>query len=348
MNNNPLDNKPQSEIDILALFEYFKNGIKSIFKGIARLFVWLFRQITDLLYVIYRNWLLFLVLMLLFALLGVYKTDLLANKYKYEMVVQPQMNSNYELYDQIAGLEQIIRNDLEPKEGLEGLSKIQITPIKRLSDEVRLYYEIPKNTMITGSPDMFGYERDTVFYRAMEFKDFKEEISAQDYPLQKISVNSKEKLNLELLEDLILQPFSESEFWNRTKAQKINRLEAKANIYQGILNRSDSLLSAYAKMPNQGQSSEIRISGRGTENNVEYDILRQMQFYSDGLENIQVELNNSQEVVRVLSPLKIVEDDSFRSYLNPFTGLLIGFILSLLILLMKRILKYLKHYQANT
>jgi hypothetical protein len=101
-------------------------------------------------------------------------------------------------------------------------------------------------------------------------------------------------------------------------------------------------------MPNQGQSSEIRISGRGTENNVEYDILRQMQFYSDGLENIQVELNNSQEVVRVLSPLKIVEDDSFRSYLNPFTGLLIGFILSLLILLMKRILKYLKHYQANT
>ena len=125
MNNNPLDNKPQSEIDILALFEYFKNGIKSIFKGIARLFVWLFRQITDLLYVIYRNWLLFLVLMLLFALLGVYKTDLLANKYKYEMVVQPQMNSNYELYDQIAGLEQIIRNDLEPKEGLEGLSKIR-------------------------------------------------------------------------------------------------------------------------------------------------------------------------------------------------------------------------------
>lgn len=348
MNNDPLNNKPQTDIDILALFEYFKNGIKSIFKGIANVFAWIFLRLMELLHAIYRNWILVFGLMLIFGLLGIFKDHVMSKKYKYEMVVAPQINSTFELYDHIAGLEQKVKDEIGVAEELKGIKKIRIEPIKRISDEMRLYYEIPKNTMVTGAPDMFGYERDTIFYRGMDFKDFKKEINLMDYPIQKISVNSNQKLNSNVLEEYIVQPFTKNEYWDRAKLEKINRLQSKEKIYKDVISRADSILISYAQTPVQRQSSEIRISGSGKENNVEYDIFRQVSAYSDGLENIQVELNNSQDIIKVLSHLKRVQDDSFRSYLNPFTGVLVGLFLSLLILFLKYLLGYLRAYQPKS
>lgn len=348
MNNNPSNKKPQSEIDIIALFEYFKNGIKSFFRGIGQIFLWIFRRFMDVLYIIYKNWILVFGLTLIFGLFGTYKDKVLDKKFKYEMVVEPQFDSSFELYDHVKGLRQALEIGQEEAENSDGIIRIQIEPIVRLSDEVKLYYEVPKNTLVTGSPDPYGHNRDTVFYNAMKFEEFQEHIDITDYPLHKISINSNKPLNNSEYQSLIMSPFTNNEFWENTKEAKISRLKVKEKTFENILNRSDSLLMAYARISGQRSPTEIVISGSGSENNVEYDVFRQVEWYSDRLENVQLELSRAEDIVRIISPLKMVKDDSFRSYLNPYTGLLIGFILALLILIFIRLISYLKNYKTQS
>ena len=261
------------------------------------------------------------------------------------MIVEPQLNSAYDLYNNIANLSQNAK-DLDTVKGLSGLEKLEIQPITRLSDEMKMYYDVPKNTNITGSPDMYGGEKDTVFYRSMEFKDFQKELNAREYPLHEISIKANQAIDKNKIKELILQPFS-NEFWKSSNENRINRLQTKEKVYQGFITRIDSLLLAYAKNPNLTQNSELRISGSGASNNVEYDLLNQVKGYSNDLEFIRFELNNSQDVVKIISDIKRVEDDSNRSYFNLWTGLILGFILSMLILFALYMLKYFKNYQPK-
>lgn len=346
MNNEPLHN-PQNEVDIVALFEYFKNGIKSIFRTIGNFFKWIFQLFLDLLYLVYKNWILVFGLMLIFGVLGLFKNAYLSPKFKYEMIVEPKLNSTFELYNNVSNLSQIINPYFKNEEGLSGIEKLEVMPIKRYADEVRLYYSVPKNTEITGAPDMFGAERDTVFYRSVEFKDFQRDINDFDYPVQKIIVKSTNAIDTDKLKNLILEPFSKNAYWEKRLNNKKDVLSSKITIYSAFINRADSLLSAYTKNPELRNNSEINISGNNSTENVEDDLFEQVKALSSGLENVQVSLNNSQNVIEVLSDFKRVEDDSMRSYWNLFTGLIFGFVLAMLILLAKYLLKYFRNYTPS-
>lgn len=344
MDKNPMNNDSQNEIDILALFEYFKKGIKSIFKGVNQLIQFILKLTLNLLYLIYKNWILVFGLMILFGALGMFKNSFLSPKFKYEMIVEPKLNSTFELYDNVSNLSQIAHIELSKKEGLTGIEVIEISPIKRLSDEVRLYYSVPKNTDVTGSPDIFGLESDTVFYRSTEFKDFQLSINNFEYPIQKIIVKSKNAIDTEKLRSLILEPFVQSQKWKNVLNSNKSVLTKRKNTYENFILRADSLLSAYAKKTNPKSNSEISISGTNTKNNVENDILNQVKIYSRTLESLQVKLNNTQEIVKVLSDFKRVEDDSTRSHLNLWTGLIFGLLIALFILLIKYSLNFFKNY----
>lgn len=344
--NESFNNKPQNELDIVAMFEYFKNGIKSVFRRIANFFKWIFRQILNLLYLIFKNWWLVFGLMLLFGLLGLFKNQWLGQKYKYEMVVEPKLNSTFEMYDHISGLSAITKSQLQDLKGFEGIEAIIIEPVKRYMDEVELYYSVPKSKVITGAPDMYGFERDTVFYRSTEFKEFKTEIDLKDYPVHKIVVKSSNELQTDQLKSLILKPF-QNNYWQSVKQARMNRLEQREKIIKTAISRSDSLLRAYAINPEFNRSAELNISGSSAKNNVELDILNQLKGFGDQLEYLQYQLSNSDQIITVLSDFKRVEDDSMRSYLNLWSGLLIGLLLSLGILLMRYLLKFFKTYQPR-
>src|SRR5690554_7370770 len=96
MEQNKTNQPKNEEIDLIQLLEYFKNGIKSVFKRIGKI-IGLFIQIIILLK---KNWILVVSFILLGALYGAVIKPLLSkkNSQQYEFVLKGNSLSNMELY----------------------------------------------------------------------------------------------------------------------------------------------------------------------------------------------------------------------------------------------------------
>lgn len=318
------DTQPQeeNEVDILILFDYFKNGIKQIFQSIGKLFIGIFHYLIIYIITLKKHWILVGVLCFGFATLGLLKKNFVSPKYKYEMVVNPKFNSVYELYNNISGFKAS-----HPDFSIE---KIEIEPVVRTQDEVKMYYAMPylKNT---ARQELYKYGNDTVFYRSVTLEDFKQTIQSTDYPLQKIFVKSSNSIDIDKLEQSILSPFENAQ-WKGILTKRRGQIQERARQLQNILVLGDSILASYShKVKNFNENVMLNLN-KSSSRNPETDLIREMEGASGNLEYVSQKLEETNEVIGVISQMRQVADDSTRSKFNVGTGFLLGLILSTLII----------------
>src|SRR5690606_26393993 len=181
--NNP---KNGEEVDLIQLLNYFKNGIKSIFRGIGKIFSYLFYFI----FLLRKYWILTGGLVLLGIIYGAFITPMMKDTDVkiYEMVVKASPVANLELY--AFGEEVNIQKSEsvnQAEKGIQlakslGISKINIEPIQREEDVINNYFEqIEVNTLR-------GMETDTLFFQDYKLSEHKSKMTETDFALQKIQI----------------------------------------------------------------------------------------------------------------------------------------------------------------
>lgn len=340
-------NKSNDDVDVIRLLNYFKNGIKSIFRGIGKIFQILF----FFLYLLRKNWMISAGLVTLGALFGGFIKPMIDNPNvkTYEMVVRTNPISNIELYafgSEVNNQESTHANLDE--EGMKlakklGIIKMKVEPIEKGEDVVNNYFEQIENNTVR------GMDTDTLFFLDFQLKDHKVKMDDLDYSLQKIQlkVNTGQQKAKDIQDNLIEYLDNLPGVKNYQQARLAELKNYEEVLKTGIANM-DSLLIARANAYNNSNSfgTEPSIVSGTTKNNIEADILGNMTAFGKRLYGTQKLISHYQNGVSIVSNLRSVKekkliDNAILRYA------VFGFILASLIILGLRFNKYLNKFEKE-
>lgn len=323
-----------NETDILTLLEYFKNGIKGIFKSIKNFFGSIINSIVWLLLLIKKNVLLFAICILAFVVFSFFRKNILGEKFAYEMIVKPNYNSNEALYNIVNSL----KSKANKPEGLPYLNAIDIEPITSINQQVDVFYSLIGNEFDINSGLKQSNDRDTLIYRQMKFEDFKDKIADEDYIYQKINIKSSKKLSKKELYQLIVQPIEDMEMFKRYKTAYLKSLDIGLQLNKKGLQRIDTLLLQLSNRNVQNLSS-ISLKAE-SKNNVEEDLFNQYSKYSNAIINLENKKALYNKVINVVSDGNEISTKRFSEQ-NALVYAIYGFLFALLLVLLLRLWNYL-------
>lgn len=347
MNQENQNHSKNEEVDLIQLFNYFKNGIKSVFSWIGKCFSYLFYFI----FLIRKNWILTVGLVLAGFIYGAFIKPALKNTdiRTYEMVVKGNPVSNLEIYAFGSEINSVKSDDLNSKEeGIElakslDISDVSIEPIQKEEDMVNHYFEqIEMNTLR-------GIETDTLFFQDFKLKDHKSKMENSDFSMQRIKITVKNsQVNPNEIQDKLLS------YFNNLPSVKSNQ-EAQLSIlqnYERELKRSlvniDSIMYSRSvankkSVSSNGEQLMVNTASRG---NVEWDLLRFTEYFTKRLYGTQKLISSYQNGVNVVSNLRSVKEESLLGNSGIKYGIL-GFLLACLVILGLRFNKYLDKYESK-
>ena len=346
-NQNLNNSKNGEEVDLIQLLNYFKNGIISIFRGIGKIFSYLFYFI----FLLRKYWILTGGLVLLGIFYGAFITPMLKDTDVkiYEMVVKASPVANLELY--AFGEEVNIQKSEsvnQAEKGIQlakslGISKISIEPIEREEDVINNYFEqIEVNTLR-------GIETDTLFFQDYKLSEHKSKMTETDFAFQKIQIKVKNdhKRPIEIQEQL----FNYLNNLPSIKNDQEARLMALTN-YEHHLKRTlgniDSIMYSKAVANKNSTSSEaeqllVNTASRGT---VEADLLRYTESFSKKLYGTQKMIKSYQNGVNIVSNLRSAkEEEAFGGTTLRYA--ILGFVLASLVILGIQFNKFLNKYERE-
>jgi len=342
INNNP--NQNNEEADLIRLLNYFKNGIKSVFRKLWMLVEFVIQFII----LLKKNWILVVLMAVLGAIYGQFIRPYVAGGVglkKYEMLVKTTSITNFELYAFADEVNNQKSDDSNTKsEGVIlakelGITKMDVEAVEQISDIVNNYHE--QNEIST----LRGFETDTLFYQAFDLKDFKSNMEKTDYTLQKVKIKVDNDIAPQAIQERFLNYVNNLKGVKREQESKLNSLLVLEKEIKRNLNNIDTLLQAKATASkNSGPAGAdqllVNTASRG---NVEADLLRYAEGFTKRLYGTQRMIADSQQGAKIISNLRPVGDDSAIS--NPIVKYtLAGFILACLIIVGIQFNKYLDRF----
>lgn len=346
--NQELNNDPKQtreEIDLIVLFNYIKNGIKSVFRKLWEL-VELFISFIILLK---KNWLIFLGITAIGIAFGFYKkyTGVDTSVKRYQMIVKSNPVTNLELYAFASEVNKQNSTESNPQsEGVKfakslGFKNMSIEPIPKTEDVINNYFEqIELNTFR-------GLETDTLYYQGLDITKHKSKMENTDYSLQKINI---------AVEDSQTQPYQlQEKFLNyinnipSVKDEQEKRLAILKNyevqLQKNIANIDSLMIGRVIANKKGGQTgSDQVLVNTASRGNVEWDLLRFAESFSKKLYGTQKMINNYQKGVNVISNMRSISEGGTLD--NPIVKYgLIGLLLGMLSVLLLQFNKYLTDFE---
>lgn len=344
--NQNMDNQPNDEVDLIRLMNYFKNGIKSFFRKIGNLFSYLF----FLIYLLKKNWILTLSLIILGAAYGAFIKSMIddPNEKKYEMIVKANPISNLELYafGSEASNQKSIKANLNG-EGMKfarelGITKIEIEPIERDEDVVNNYFEqVELNTLR-------GMETDTLFFKDFEMKSYKSKLAPTDYRLQRIKLKiTGNKIAPSEIQDKLLNYLNNLPGVKTDQQSHLAILQNYESELKKSLTSMDSIMVARATANRNltATGSEFMLNA-ATRNTVEADMMRYTEIFTKRLYGTQKLISYYQNGLNVVSNLRSVKDDKLVGN-QTLRYALFGLMAAALIILGLRFNKWLNKYEGG-
>lgn len=339
--DNPFTPHPQNdEVDVIRLLNYFKNGIKSVFRAIWKM-VLTFIQFIILLK---KNWIIVVALTVAGIALGWYFQRNGSEIKSYEMVVKGNPISNIELY--ALSKEINSQGNFSPEnlgDGVKmaknlGIEKIKVEPIEKSENVINSYFN-----QIEGNP-LRADQTDTIFYLAFELDKHKSNMDEFDYNLQKVRFKIRKNTAPEKVQNDFLNYLNNLPGVKQEQESKLTVLKNYEKTIQQSLNNIDSLLlskAAVAKDAPAGSDLLVNTASRGT---VEGDLLRYTEIFSKKLFGAQKEIAEYQKGINVVSNLRLIEDNELMDNSMIKYGLF-GFILSCILIILIQFNKYLERFQ---
>lgn len=341
--NNP---NPNEEVDLIKLLNYFKNGIKSIFRGIWKLIEWIIQFII----LLRKNWILVVGLVILGAVYGFLKPSLSNSEptMSYEMVVKTNPISNYELYaisseinnQFLLGKKSNAKDENLVKE--LGIYSMEVSPIQNMDDVVNKYYEqISRNAVRS-------YESDTMFYKDFEVKQFRSNMEDTDYTFQKIKMEVKESSKPKQVQDNFITYINDLPGVKREQQEKLAAVTSLENEIKRNLNKIDTLLAtrAAANLVTTSASGDQMLVNTSSRYNVESDLLHYAEIFNKRLYTTQQMKSDVEKGVQVISNLRYVGAEEVWNKPIIKYGLY-GFLLACIIVLLIRFNHYLTEFSSR-
>lgn len=342
--NNPNQNQNNEDVDLIRLLNYFKNGIKSIFRGIWKLMELIIRFII----LLKKNWVLVIGLAALGAVYGKFILPILTqnNTWKvYEMVVKATPLSNYELYAlsyEINNEDDDFSNSKDEGKILSkklGIKSMEVESIAKLDDVVNSYFEN------TETATLRGFDTDSLFYQDFELKGYESQMKNTDYSFQRIKMKIENGNVTKETQSKFINYLNELPGIKREQEAKLMALTMLENQLKSGLQNIDSLLVSRISANKNSITSNLdqTIFNTASRNNVETDLLRVQESFSKRLYGTMRMKSDVEKGVQVISNLRAVGNkDVLSNSMVKYT--LYGFILACLIVLGIQFNKYLNNF----
>lgn len=337
-------NQGDEEVDLIRLLNYFKNGIKSVFRRIGNFFEWLIQFII----LLKKNWLILLALTSLGCLIALYSHFNMdgSKSVNYEMVIQSNPISNLQLY---AFSEEVKNQKSLPSktssQGIElarslGLKKMKIEAIEKTEDIINNYFDQIEIASIRAE------QTDTLYYQSFDINKHKSKMEPTDFSFQKIKIKVENNISPEEIQNGILDYLNNSSVVKNEQENKLKLLESyEYQLERNIVN-IDSILVAKAissKMAPTSGSDQLLVN-TASRMNVEADLLRYSEVFNRKLHSTKKLISHYENGINPVTNLHPTEEFSFLSKPIIRYGIL-GFLTAIILILLLEFNRYLNRYE---
>ncbi len=340
------EDKNNSDISLIELLNYFKNGIKAIFRAIFNFFKSVLNVFLQFLLVIRKNLALIGVSILIFVgIWAVLKRSYGFQNYGYDLVVKPNYYSTDALISHIKSLDDNAGTDASTEFG-KSLQDISMKPIESLSDEVSSYYNVIDNDYSSSTTFRQNFNRDTVFFRQMELEDFRENITDRDYSVFKIELKTLKKWSQKELLNAITQPIEENPTFKNFRNKYLDNLKLEMTNQMKSIALIDTLLLARTN-PNLIVSQDnITFDDGGNTKIMERELLMEKEAILKRVQDNSLKQIQNANVVEILSqPEEVKPNRRIKRDLPYFV--LYGFLFALFIIFLRWLWSYLNQLEKE-
>lgn len=337
----PNSNNSNDEVDLIKLLEYFKGGIKSLFRKFWQLIEVLLKFIL----LVKKNWLIIVTLTAMGAAYGWYldyfsKSDTM----NYEMVVRSNPIGNIELYafSSEVNNQKVINYQSEGIDMIKrlGIKKMSVKPLEREEDVLNNYFDNIETAVMRN--DM----TDTLYYHSHEIIEHKKKMENTDYSLQSIKLKAPENISPKKIQEDILNYLNNLPGVIVERNNKLSILKNYEKVIKQNLDNIDSVMISRAAMNQTAgvAGAEQLLVNTASRINVEADLLEFSEALSKKLYGTQKRIAEYESGISVISNLRHVEEKGMMD--NAFISYAVSaFILALIIILLKEFNRYLNRLQ---
>ncbi len=349
MSENTTPKNNSEDADLGQLFKLIGNAFNRFFNFLATIFKGLFNLLLVFLLFLQKHFVKFVITGVLGLGLGFYLDYKEGELYQSSMVVEPNFNSVQQLYNNINFYNELADDkDSTALSGALGISIKEAATIK----EVYVESYSDENQKIKLFDD-FIRQLDTNTIKTIDYKSYLKNFNSFNARFHKITFISNNSNVAKKTQNKIVSSISSNDYFELQKRVSDINIQLKDSIYNRQSEEIDSLQSLYRKVlletaKNANTSTNINLADKEGSNDKELQLILQIDILKKNLVSLNEERANKAEIINVISDFptrgvkikKIWQDYRVLSF--------IGFIIiTLLILLLLELNKFLKSYKAS-
>ena len=334
------------EVDLGSLFTVIGKGFKNFFNFIGNIFKGIFHRLILILLFLKLHILKFSVAVLIGGIVGFFLESNKETKFSSNLIVKPNFESTQLLYENIN-----YYNDLVKQQNTKHLAsifkidtskaaalrKFEITPLMNSNDIINAY-------------DNFILEVDTLTVKSYDFDNFESSFTDFDYLVHNIEVQATVSDIFSELENTIINSIEKNTFFNKIKNLTKENLNTKDSILKANFIEVDSLRSVYmrailegAKNNSNGTNIDLGSKSNITKENDLFEIDRKIIY---DLSQTYEDIATKSDVINIISNFK-PEGSEIKGITKNliFIMAVLGFLLTLFIILLIDLNKYLENYK---
>ena len=324
------------EIDILSLFSKLNKKINSIFVLITNLLISIFNLFISLLFVIKKNYILFLSAIIIGSLMGyTYEKKFYNPTYTSSLTLSPNFGSTYQLYGNIKFYKTLIEEqnfeklksylnlDSSNSKSLKGIS------IKPYTNEL-LKLENFKSLLGTA---------DSITASKLDYDDYSENIPFDSYSKHVITLKSNTNKIPAQIEKRIIQNIENNLYYKSKKETYLENLEIKKQYILESIEKLDTLLFAEKKNSESENSGTTIVLDDNQKENIDLQLFDRYKSIRNELVEINYEMNDKKNVINTIDSFSDIgsKQDSYFIILSPLFLFLISLFLILISDLYKKL-----------
>ena len=334
------------EVDLGSLFTVIGKGFKNFFNFIGNIFKGIFHRLILILLFLKLHILKFSVAVLIGGIVGFFLESNKETKFSSNLIVKPNFESTQLLYENIN-----YYNDLVKQQNTKHLAsifkidtskaaalrKFEITPLMNSNDIINAY-------------DNFILEVDSLTVKSYDFDNFESSFTDFDYLVHNIEVQATVSDIFTELENTIINSIEKNTFFNKIKNLTKENLNTKDSILKANFIEVDSLRSVYmrailegAKNNSNGTNIDLGSKSNITKENDLFEIDRKIIY---DLSQTYEDIATKSDVINIISNFK-PEGSEIKGITKNliFIMAVLGFLLTLFIILLFDLNKYLEDYK---
>lgn len=334
------------EVDLGSLFTVIGKGFKNFFNFIGNIFKGIFHRLILILLFLKLHILKFSVAVLIGGIVGFFLESNKETKFSSNLIVKPNFESTQLLYENIN-----YYNDLVKQQNTKHLAsifkidtskaaalrKFEITPLMNSNDIINAY-------------DNFILEVDTLTVKSYDFDNFESSFTDFDYLVHNIEVQATVSDIFSELEITIINSIEKNTFFNKIKNLTKENLNTKDSILKANFIEVDSLRNVYmrailegAKNNSNGTNIDLGSKSNITKENDLFEIDRKIIY---DLSQTYQDIATKSDVINIISNFK-PEGSEIKGITKNliFIMAVLGFLLTLFIILLFDLNKYLEDYK---